>query len=77
MHPALHGLLAQAELEKEREIIAHACRLFGLLGDPAAVPFLRKHLESAHTIELYLNGELESVETGAIAREALESCFGV
>ena len=77
VHPALNYLLAQAALEEEPEIIAYACRLFGLLGDPAAVPFLRKHLENAHTIELYVNGELESVKTGAIAREALESCFGV
>lgn len=74
--PKLPGLLSAAALEDDPDIIAHACVLFGLLGDPAALPFLRTHLGNAHPIELFRGGALESVETGALARRALERCSG-
>lgn len=74
--PKLPGLLAAAMLDDEADIIAHACVLFGLLGDPAALAFLHRHLENAHTIELFRDGALESVETGTLAHRALERCSG-
>jgi len=74
VNPALPRLLAAAGREVEPDIIALACLLFGRLGDAAAAPFIRGHLDSTHHIELYRDGKLETLETGALAREALERC---
>lgn len=74
VNPALPRLLAAAGREVEPDIIALACLLFGRLGDTAAAPFIRGQLDSTHHIGLYRDGKLETVETGALAREALVRC---
>jgi hypothetical protein len=74
--PRLKDLLTAAALEDDPDIIAHACVLFGRLGDAAAASFIRGQLDSTHHIELYRDGKLETVEPGALARHALEICSG-
>ncbi len=75
--PRCKDLLTAAALEDDPDIIALACVLFGLLGDPAAIPFLGLHLENQHVNGLFLDGKLETAETGVLARRALERCRGV
>jgi hypothetical protein len=72
--PSLPRLLDAAFREDDPDITALACLLFGRLGAAAASSFIRGRIGSAHRFELYRNERLETVETAALALEALERC---